>query len=235
MTDPRNKTIIRFRNVCKSYHEEPVLKNISFEIKQGEFISVIGSSGCGKTTMLRLINGLLTADHGAVYVKGQDIAAVNQIELRRNIGYVIQNIGLFSHLSVRKNIEFIPNILKYDKQKTHRIAEELIHTVGLDETMLERYPAELSGGQKQRVGVARALAASPEILLMDEPFGALDEITRTKLQDELLRIHKARNLTTVFVTHDLREAAKLGDRVFLMEQGHLKSIQTPETLLQTIT
>ena len=231
MTDHRlSPCVIRFRGVGKKYNGTEVLKDLSFSIAKGELITVIGSSGCGKTTMLKLINGLLTPDTGKIYVNGENIAETNQIELRRRIGYVIQNIGLFPHLSVEKNIEFIPGLLKYDRKTAGRIARRLIQTVGLSTDMLNRYPSELSGGQKQRVGVARALAASPEILLMDEPFGALDEITRNKLQNELLKIRKDLNLTIVFITHDLNEAAKLGDRIFIMDKGTLVSICTPEEL-----
>lgn len=231
MTDHRlSPCVIRFRGVGKKYNGTEVLKDLSFSIAKGELITVIGSSGCGKTTMLKLINGLLTPDSGKICINGKNIAETNQIELRRRIGYVIQNIGLFPHLSVEKNIEFIPGLLKYDRKTAGRIARRLIQTVGLSTDMLNRYPSELSGGQKQRVGVARALAASPEILLMDEPFGALDEITRNKLQNELLKIRKDLNLTIVFITHDLNEAAKLGDRIFVMDKGTLVSICTPEEL-----
>ena len=221
---------IRFRGVGKKYNGTEVLKDLSFSIAKGELITVIGSSGCGKTTMLKLINGLLTPDSGKICINGENIAETNQIELRRRIGYVIQNIGLFPHLSVEKNIEFIPHLLKYDKKNAARIARRLIETVGLSADLLSRYPNELSGGQKQRVGVARALAASPEILLMDEPFGALDEITRTRLQSELLKIRRELDLTIVFITHDLKEASKLGDRIFVMDKGTLVSVCTPEEL-----
>ena len=221
---------IRFHGVGKKYNGTEVLKDLSFSIAKGELITVIGSSGCGKTTMLKLINGLLTPDSGKICINGENIAETNQIELRRRIGYVIQNIGLFPHLSVEKNIEFIPHLLKYDKKNAARIARRLIETVGLSADLLSRYPNELSGGQKQRVGVARALAASPEILLMDEPFGALDEITRTKLQKELLKIRRELDLTIVFITHDLKEASKLGDRIFVMDKGTLVSVCTPEEL-----
>ena len=225
-----SQAMIRFSHVDKSYGDYTAVKDVSFEIGKGEFITVIGSSGCGKTTMLKLMNGLISPDSGTVEINGTDIDKTDLIALRRKIGYVIQNIGLFSHLSVKKNIEFIPNILNYEKEEASRISRRLIRTVGLSEEMLDRYPAELSGGQKQRVGVARALAASPEIMLMDEPFGALDEITRNKLQDEMLRIHKELGLTTVFITHDLREAAKLGHRIFVMDQGRITKIITPEEL-----
>ena len=221
---------IRFCSVGKKYNGTEVLKDLSFSIAKGELITVIGSSGCGKTTMLKLINGLLTPDSGKICINGENIAETNQIELRRRIGYVIQNIGLFPHLSVEKNIEFIPHLLKYDKKNAARIARRLIETVGLSADLLSRYPNELSGGQKQRVGVARALAASPEILLMDEPFGALDEITRTKLQKELLKIRRELDLTIVFITHDLKEASKLGDRIFVMDKGTLVSVCTPKEL-----
>ena len=231
MTDHRlSPCAIRFRGVGKKYNGTEVLKDLSFSIAKGELITVIGSSGCGKTTMLKLINGLLTPDSGKICINGENIAETNQIELRRRIGYVIQNIGLFPHLSVEKNIEFIPHLLKYDKKNAARIARRLIETVGLSADLLSRYPNELSGGQKQRVGVARALAASPEILLMDEPFGALDEITRTKLQKELLKIRRELDLTIVFITHDLKEASKLGDRIFVMDKGTLVSVCTPKEL-----
>ena len=221
---------IRFRGVGKKYNGTEVLKDLSFSIAKGELITVIGSSVCGKTTMLKLINGLLTPDSGKICINGENIAETNQIELRRRIGYVIQNIGLFPHLSVEKNIEFIPHLLKYDKKNAARIARRLIETVGLSADLLSRYPNELSGGQKQRVGVARALAASPEILLMDEPFGALDEITRSRLQKELLKIRRELDLTIVFITHDLKEASKLGDRIFVMDKGTLVSVCTPKEL-----
>lgn len=222
--------MIRFENVSKNYGEYAALRDISFHIEKGEFITVIGSSGCGKTTMLKLINGLLLPDRGKIKVQNRDITQTDLITLRRNIGYVIQNVGLFSHLNIKKNITFIPDLLDYPPAEMEKIALRLIHTVGLEEEMLLRYPSELSGGQKQRIGVARALAASPKILLMDEPFGALDEITRNHLQDEIKKIHKELELTTVFITHDLREAAKLGDRVFLMDQGKLIRVIPREEL-----
>lgn len=225
--------VIEFKNISKKYGDFIALNHISMKIQRGEFITVIGSSGCGKTTMLRMINGLLTPDEGSVWINGEDISTVDQIELRRHIGYVIQSISLFPHLSVKKNIEFVPNILKYEKNKMKEISKNLIHVVGLEPEILDRYPSELSGGQKQRVGVARALAASPDILLMDEPFGALDEITRSKLQDELLNIQKKLGITTVFITHDLREAAKLGDRIFIMNRGNIERIGTSEEILKS--
>ncbi len=226
-----NPALIEFHHVSKCYGEHLALRDVNLQIAKGEFVTVIGSSGSGKTTMLKLINGLLAPSEGTVYVFGEDVAKTDQIALRRKIGYVIQGIGLFSHLSVRKNIEFIPGILKFDKEISRAIAHQLIQLVGLDEKMLDRYPGELSGGQQQRVGVARALAASPEILLMDEPFGALDEITRGKLQDELKKIHRELNITIFLITHDIREATRLGSRVLVMYEGEIVSSGSPADIL----
>ena len=183
--------IIRFDHVGKSYGVNDVLTDVSLSIARGEFVTVIGSSGCGKTTLLKLINGLLSPDTGAVYVEGRDVSTVDQIVLRRNIGYAIQGVGLFPHMDVWHNIAYVPTLLnKQNKEKTRRAVKKWMEVVRLDPALARRYPAELSGGQKQRVGIARALAASPDILLMDEPFGAVDDITRKALQDEILRIHR---------------------------------------------
>ncbi len=226
-----NKTIIRFEHVSKSYGEHHILSDFCLDIDKGEFLTVIGSSGSGKTTMLKMINGLLSPTLGTIYVNGKDISKENQTLLRRNIGYVIQGIGLFPHMSVKKNIAYVPSLLNgHDKQRTARAVERLIKVVGLDEEMLERYPAELSGGQRQRVGIARALAANPEILLMDEPFGAVDEITRKMLQNEIARIHKELGVTIVFITHDIKEAMKLGDRVLVIDKGKIEQLGNPEEI-----
>lgn len=225
--------IIRFENVCKSYGEKEVLKDLNLNIKKGEFITIIGSSGCGKTTALKLINGLLSPEKGKIYVKGQDISSVNQIQLRRNIGYVIQGVGLLPHINIRKNIGYVLNLNKTEKKLSESIIKKYMEIVKLDEELLERYPSELSGGQKQRVGLARALVASPEILLMDEPFGAVDEITRKSLQDEILRIHKELNVTIIFITHDIKEALKLGNRVIVMDKGKIHQIGTPEEVVKS--
>lgn len=226
-----NKTIIRFDHVSKSYGEHHILSDFCLDIDKGEFLTVIGSSGSGKTTMLKMINGLLSPTLGTIYVDGKDISKENQTLLRRNIGYVIQGIGLFPHMSVKKNIAYVPSLLNgHDKQRTAHAVERLIKVVGLDEEMLERYPAELSGGQRQRVGIARALAANPEILLMDEPFGAVDEITRKMLQNEIARIHKELRVTIVFITHDIKEAMKLGDRVLVMDKGKIEQLGNPEEI-----
>lgn len=223
-----NNVIIRFDHVSKTYGSHTIVKDFSLTIEKGEFLTVIGSSGSGKTTVLKMINGLLEPSLGTIYVEGKDISTVNQTMLRRNIGYVIQGIGLFPHMSVRKNIAYVPELLNHhDKAKTSRAVERLIKVVGLEEEMLNRYPSELSGGQRQRVGIARSLAANPDILLMDEPFGAVDEITRKLLQNEIARIHAELGVTIVFITHDIKEALKLGTRVLVMNNGEIEQIGTP--------
>lgn len=226
-----SKIMIRFDHISKEYGKNMVLDDFNFDIEKGEFLTVIGSSGSGKTTMLKMINGLLTPTKGTIYIDGKDISKENQTLLRRNIGYVIQGIGLFPHMSVRKNIAYVPELLnKRDRQRTARAVERLIKIVGLDEEMLDRYPAELSGGQRQRVGIARSLAANPKILLMDEPFGAVDEITRKLLQTEIARIHRELGVTIVFITHDIKEALKLGTRVLVMSKGRIEQVGTSEEI-----
>mgnify|MGYP000230879029 FL=1 len=223
--------MIRFEHVNKSFGAEKVLVDFSLNIEEGEFLTVIGRSGCGKTTMLRMINGLQIPDSGRILVKGNNVAEADLIALRRRIGYVIQNKGLFPHMTVEENITYVPVISgKKDKQENRKLAMRLLKTVGLLQEMAERYPAELSGGQQQRVGIARALAADAEILLMDEPFGALDEITKRVMQDEMLSLQKKLHMTIVFITHDIREAMKLGDRVLVMEQGRIAQIGTPQEI-----
>ncbi len=226
--------VIHFEDVSKAYGKNLILSNFNLKINKGEFLTIIGSSGCGKTTVLKLINGLLTPEGGKVHVNGEDISRINQIELRRRVGYVIQGVGLFPHMNIRKNIAYVPNLIKKDdKNKIESKVEKLIKIVGLSEDMLERYPSELSGGQRQRVGLARALAASPEILLMDEPFGAVDEITRKLLQEEILRIYKELNVTIVFITHDIKEALKLGTRVLVMDKGKIIQIGAPSEIKES--
>ena len=228
------KSAISFQRVWKRYDDFVALQDINLEVRKGEFVTVIGSSGCGKTTLLKMVNALHEPDEGRVLVDGTDVSRADQIALRRKIGYVIQNVGLFSHLNVKQNIEFVPSILKYDKKRSAEISKRLIETVGLGEEILSRYPSELSGGQQQRIGIARALAASPEIVLMDEPFGSLDEITRSRLQDEILDIQQSLNLTVMFVTHDLREATKLGNRIVVMRQGQIIGVGTPDDIVQDL-
>lgn len=225
--------IIIFRHVTKGYGDRAILHDFNLEIRKGEFLTVIGSSGSGKTTMLKLINGLLSPDKGSIWIEGKDISKENQTLLRRNIGYVIQGIGLFPHMTIRRNIAYVPNLLnRSDKERTRIAVERLIGVVGLEQEMLDRYPSELSGGQRQRVGIARALAANPDILLMDEPFGAVDEITRKMLQTEITRIHNELGVTIVFITHDIREALTLGTRVLVMKEGHIEQDGTPEEICQ---
>ena len=223
--------MIRLEHVTKSFGRYKALDDVSIVVEEGEFLTVIGRSGCGKTTMLRMINGLQKPDSGKVYAAGEDVGEADLIRLRRKIGYVIQNKGLFPHMTVEKNIIYVPVISgQKDKRQNRKLAEELIGLVGLEREMLDRYPEELSGGQQQRVGIARALAARPKLLLLDEPFGALDEITKRAMQNELLALQKKLGMTVVFITHDIREAMKLGDRVLVMEQGKIAQCDTPENV-----
>ncbi|MBQ8998236.1 MAG: ABC transporter ATP-binding protein [Clostridium sp.] len=229
----KERSLIEVENVKKVYGDKLILKNINLKIDKGEFVTIIGSSGCGKTTFLKLINGLVKPDFGQVYVNNYDISTIDKIALRRGIGYVIQEIGLFPHMNVRKNISYIPNLIKKDsKEKVENKVKELIKVVGLKEDILDRYPNELSGGQRQRVGIARALASDAKILLMDEPFGAIDEITRRLLQDEILRIYKQFNMTIIFITHDIKEALKLGTRVIVMDKGEIVQNDTLEEVVR---
>ena len=181
---------IEFKNIKKAYGSQVILENFDFSVEKGEFVTIIGSSGSGKTTVLKMANGLVKADAGDIFINGENIRDKDMIELRRNIGYAIQGSVLFPHMTVEQNISYVPNLLnKKDKKRTREALGKWMEIVGLEEELKERYPAELSGGQQQRVGIARALAASPDILLMDEPFGAVDEITRGQLQNELQRIY----------------------------------------------
>lgn len=224
---------IEFKHIKKVYDQQSVLEDFNLSIEEGEFLSIVGSSGCGKTTILKMINGLIQPNDGHVYLRGKDIQNEDIISLRRNIGYAIQGSVLFPHLSVEQNIAFVPELLnKKDKQRTNLAVKKWMDIVGLDESLLHRYPEELSGGQAQRVGIARALAASPDILLMDEPFGAVDEITRSSLQDEIIRIHKQTKITILFVTHDISEALKLGTKVLVMKDGKIEQFDTPSKIIQ---
>ncbi|MEG0470106.1 MAG: ABC transporter ATP-binding protein [Longicatena sp.] len=223
---------ITLESIHKSYGKVSILKDFYLEIKDGEFVSIIGGSGSGKTTVLKLINGILTPEHGCVCIDNMDISKTNQNELRRNIGYVIQNIGLFPHMSIKENITYVLHLKKMKKSIIDERVKELMQVVELEESLLDRFPDELSGGQKQRVGIARALAAKPSLLLMDEPFGAVDEITRRSLQDEIKKIHKQLKITIIFVTHDIREALRLSDRVVVMKDGSIEQFDTPHQLIQ---
>jgi osmoprotectant transport system ATP-binding protein len=215
--------MIQIQGVAKSYTEEkPVIDHLSLDIEKGEFVVLLGASGCGKTTLLKMINKLLDFQEGRIIVKGHDIQDWDTIELRRSIGYVIQQIGLLPHLTIEKNIAYVLSLQKVEKADKRARAEEMIDLLGFDRSFLERYPRELSGGQRQRIGVARALAADPDIILMDEPFGAVDEIARGALQDELKALHKQLGKTIIFVTHDISEALKLGTRIVLMNEGKIE-------------
>lgn len=222
---------IRLEKVSKSYEDKQILSDFDLAIQMGEFLTVIGSSGCGKTTVLKLINGLIRPDSGRILIHGQDLSEIDLIQLRRNIGYVIQEVGLFPHMTIARNISYVPDLIgKEPKEAIRARTRELIELVGLDPELLTRYPSELSGGQRQRVGLARALAASPDILLMDEPFGAVDEITRKQLQQEIKGIHQKLGVTIFFVTHDIREAMKLGTRVLIMDQGKIMQEGSPSQI-----
>jgi len=226
---------INFTNVYLTYDETEALKDFCLSVAPGEFITVVGSSGSGKTTALKLINGLLKCSRGSVTVFGKNVGLMTQkeiIKFRRNIGYVIQGIGLFPHMTVLKNLTYVLDLEKNDKKASLARAKELINLVDMDEEILFRHPRELSGGQRQRVGIARALAANPQILLMDEPFGAVDEITRKGLQKAISEIHKKLKPTIFFITHDIDEALMLGDRVLVLQNGVINQCDRPEELLR---
>ncbi|MDD3402586.1 MAG: ABC transporter ATP-binding protein [Hespellia sp.] len=223
--------IIKYQDVKKVYGEKTIVEHFNLSIEKGEFLTIIGSSGSGKTTILKMVNGLIIPDEGTVFVEGKDILKEDLIQLRRNIGYAIQGSVLFPNMTVEKNIAYVPNLLNDKKEKTNQAVQKWIRIAGLEEELLNRYPDELSGGQQQRVGIARALAASPEILLMDEPFGAVDEITRGELQREIKRIHEETNITILFVTHDINEAMTLGSKVLVMNAGAIDQYGTPEEIM----
>ncbi|MGG1879387.1 ABC transporter ATP-binding protein [Paenibacillus cisolokensis] len=226
--------MIKFENVSKTYPDGfNAVKELNFEIQSGEFLVLIGPSGCGKTTTMKMINRLVPHTGGTITIHGKDIRKTDPVELRRSIGYVIQQTGLFPHYTLEQNVGLVPDLKGWDKQKRKRRVYELLDMVGLDpDIYASRYPKELSGGQQQRVGVARALAADPEIILMDEPFGALDPITREQLQDEVLRLQQEMKKTIVFVTHDMDEALKMGDRIGVMKSGTMLQLDSPEKLLR---
>ena len=210
---------ITFQNVSKTFPGAgyAAVNDVSFTVEEGEFITILGSSGCGKTTLLKMVNRLYEPDFVSIVLFGEDVSTVDVVKVRRRIGYVIQQIGLFPHYTVGDNIAVVPKLLKWGKDKIAARVDELLSLVGLEPSEFRgRYPAQLSGGQQQRVGLARALAVDPKILLMDEPFGAIDSITREKLQSELSALHRETGKTFLFVTHDIEEAFKLGDRVMIM-------------------
>lgn len=226
-----NDVIIKMKHIKKTYDDKVIIKDLNLDINKGEFITVIGSSGCGKTTVLKMINGLNTPDKGDIFINGKNIKNENIIELRRKIGYSIQGSALFPHLTVEKNISYVLDLInEKNKDEIKESILKLIKVVGLEDNILNRYPDQLSGGQQQRVGIARALAAQPDILLMDEPFGAVDEITRKQLQNEIVKIHKDLGVTTIFITHDIKEALKLGTRVLVMNKGEIVQFNKPEII-----
>ncbi|MEO1769540.1 MULTISPECIES: betaine/proline/choline family ABC transporter ATP-binding protein [Enterococcus] len=225
--------MIEFDNVSKIYPgNKMAVENVNLSFNKGEFICLIGTSGSGKTTTMRMINRMIDPTEGTIKIDGEDIQQINPVELRRQIGYVIQNIGLMPHMTIRENITLVQKLLKVDQEKRDKTAERMIDLVELPRDMLDRYPHELSGGQQQRIGVVRALAADQDIILMDEPFGALDPITRDSLQDLVKDLQERLGKTIVFVTHDMDEALKLANRIAIMDGGHVIQFDTPEKILQ---
>lgn len=226
---------IQLRNVSKKFKNADYysVDHVSIDIAEGEFVTILGASGCGKTTLLKMINRLYEPDEGEIVLFGENVKDVDIITVRRRIGYVIQQVGLFPHMTVEENISTVPKLLKWDKDKIRARVKELMELVGLSyEQFAKRYPAQLSGGQQQRVGVARALACDPKIMLLDEPFGAIDSITRARLQDELKAIHGGLKKTFLFVTHDIEEAFKLGTKVIVMNKGKIVRYDTPVNILR---
>ncbi len=223
--------MIQFEHVTKSYGKNPILKDLNFTIPDGQFVVLIGPSGCGKTTTLKTINRLIDIDSGTISIDGKDIRTSDKVELRRHIGYVIQQIGLFPNMTVAQNICVVPKLLKYDKARCGEIVQEMLKLVNMEQ-YADKYPSELSGGQQQRIGVLRALAASPPIVLMDEPFGALDPMTRAVLQDEVRNLQQKLNKTVIFVTHDMDEALKLADIIIFMDGGQIVQMASPEEMLE---
>jgi osmoprotectant transport system ATP-binding protein len=228
------ETMIRLENLTKVFpnQDEPAVDDLSMDIYEGEIVVLVGPSGCGKTTTMKMINRLIEPSSGRIFLQGEDVTNVNSDKLRRRIGYVIQQIGLFPHMTIADNIATVPKMLGWDKKRISDRTDELLETVGIDLSYRHRYPKELSGGQRQRIGVARAMAADPSVLLMDEPFGAIDPITRDRLQDEFLRLQQEIRKTIVFVTHDIDEAIKMGDRIaILKQQSKIAQYDTPEKIL----
>jgi len=224
--------VIRFENVTKRFGDVVAVQDLTLDVPAGETVVLIGPSGCGKTTTLKMINRLIEPSSGRVIVNGHDVAEQDPQKLRRGIGYVIQSVGLFPHLSVRQNIQVVPDLLGWPKAKSAARADELLELIGLEPGVYRhRYPKDLSGGQQQRIGVARALAVDPPVLLMDEPFGAVDPITRERLQEEFLDLQQRLHKTVVMVTHDIDEAIRMADRVCLMNEGRIEQYDTPDALL----
>lgn len=223
--------MIRFDKVSKSFGDIKAVQSISFEIEKGKNLILLGTSGCGKTTTLRMVNRLIEASSGSISIDGRDIFSIPPEKLRREIGYVIQNIGLFPHYTIRENISVVPRLLNWDKSKTENSIADILTKVHLSESFLDSYPHELSGGQQQRVGLARALITDPPVVLMDEPLGALDPITRNLIRNEFKTLEAIKEKTVLMVTHDVEEAFEIGDEICLMDQGVIQQMGTPKTLL----
>lgn len=225
--------MIRLEKVTKTYPGGVhAVCDLSLQVESGETLVLVGTSGSGKTTALKMINRLIEPTSGSIHIEGQDVCLWNPIELRRHIGYVIQSVGLFPHMTVADNVSLVPRLVGVRRERVQRRTAEVLSAVGLDpDEYLRRYPSELSGGQQQRVGVARALAADPPIILMDEPFGALDPITRTSLQQEFISLKSRISKTIVFVTHDFSEAVMLADRIAIMHNGRLQQVAAPKELM----
>lgn len=225
--------MIEFKNVAKVYEGRQVaVEDINLSFEDGEFICFIGTSGSGKTTLMRMINRMNEPTEGQILIDGKDVMSYDPVELRRRIGYVIQQIGLMPHMTIYENITLVPDLLGWDEERKKKIAEKLIKRVDLPKEYLKKYPGELSGGQQQRIGVIRALAADQDIILMDEPFGALDPITRESLQELIKNLQQEMNKTVVFVTHDMDEALKLADRIVILDHGNVIQFDTPENILR---
>ncbi|MFF0450690.1 ABC transporter ATP-binding protein [Streptomyces sp. NPDC004609] len=227
--------MIRFEHVTKRYPDgTTAVDDLSFEVGEGELVTLVGPSGCGKTTTMKMVNRLIEPSDGRIFLDGEDISTVDPVQLRRRIGYVIQQVGLFPHKTVLENTATVPHLLGWQRGKARERAAELLDLVGLDPaTYGDRYPEQLSGGQRQRVGVARALAADPPVLLMDEPFGAVDPVVREHLQNEFLRLQSQVRKTVLFVTHDIEEAVRLGDRIAVYGQGRIEQFDAPAAVLGT--
>ncbi len=225
--------VIEIRNCTASYGDNEILKQVSLSVEKGEFVVIIGPSGCGKTTLLKMINGLVAPKTGEVLVKGEKLTECDLTDMRRQIGYAVQGAKLFPHMTVTENICYVPCLKKkMSKAEKTALAKKMLETVELPFDLAGRFPRQLSGGQQQRVGIARAMASDPDILLMDEPFGAVDEITRRALQDELSALQQRTRITVVFITHDIGEAFKLGSRILIMKDGVIWQEGTKEELLQ---
>ncbi|MEM9424244.1 MAG: ATP-binding cassette domain-containing protein, partial [Spirochaetota bacterium] len=227
----RDIVMIELREVNKFYGKSHAVKNVSFEVEEGQTLVLLGRSGCGKTTTLKMINRLIPFDSGDILINGISIGDWNPIQLRRNIGYVFQNIGLFPHLNIYDNLVIVPRLLRWEPKKIAKWLGNIMDILQIDKTLLKRKPRQLSGGQRQRIGVGRALIGNPDIVLMDEPFGALDPITREEIQEEFSSVKHLIQKTIIFVTHDIHEAFTIGDKICLFEEGEIAQLGTPYEII----